>query len=185
MDMTTAVLPQATGVGELDLLVLLAQSGLHPQTGILVALAVAGYLLLVRRIDRALGPIRTAVVEIQTILSTAGMHVQFLLTEAPMSPIQPSLVGDRLLRESGFRRLIDQKKDILCERLDREIRHGPDTPYDVQEKALAVLRAQRDRRRMDPIKSYAYREGLDLDGLLRLGALVLRDLYLAADRRRR
>ncbi len=56
------------------------------------------------------------------------------------------------------------------------------TEYDVQEKARNLLIAQKDDSIMNPVKEYAYKNGLNVEIILKVGGLWLRDDFLGIPR---
>jgi hypothetical protein len=90
------------------------------------------------------------------------------------SPLSLTEFGQKLVDDSGFREIFGKVKDNLVEML--EVQH-PDTQYDVQEKARALMDGLADYQPFAPIKDYAFKHGKDLNQILRAGAILLRDYY--------
>lgn len=99
--------------------------------------------------------------------------------EAAGSPINPTELGWKYIKESGLDNIIDQeKKEYLLEQLQNSLDTENNTEYDVQEKARKLLVLMRDNQMFKPIKEYAFNNGIDVDIILRLGGLLLRDNFL-------
>lgn len=118
-----------------------------------------------------------AILEIQTIFQGAGVDVRCHLGEAPGSPLKPTELGWKWMRESGLDKIIDENYQTLADELKKVLPKEP-AEYDVQEKGFEVLMRYRDEEIMKPVKEYAYDNGLQVDSVIRLGRLLLRDKYL-------
>lgn len=120
--------------------------------------------------------------ELQNIWDTMkGREAQRSGIEASGSPIQPTEFGWKYLRESGLDKIADeQKKEFLLQTLRSLLLldHIDHTDYDVQETARRVMVSLRDDPMMVEVKQYAFNNGLDVDMILRLGGLLLRDNFL-------
>jgi len=125
--------------------------------------------------------ITNSIVEIQTVFKIAGVPLDHLLTEGPGSPLQPTGVGINYIRESGLEKILDEKKDVLLQKLKGELPKDY-TDYDVQETSRKVLLSLRDDPMMKPIKDYAFKNALEVEIILRTGALWLRDDFLGVPR---
>ncbi len=91
------------------------------------------------------------------------------------SPIALNEKGEKLLRESGGSDFLSQNFETLFEAVENK---GPQTPYDVQEMSKEVLSAMRDSERFNPLKDYAFKEGLELETLISVMGIALRDMIL-------
>jgi hypothetical protein len=91
------------------------------------------------------------------------------------SPLTLTDLGLKLVRDSGFERVFDSEKDNLASMLAER---QPDTQYDVQEKARAVMDELTEYTAFESIKTFAFKNGQDLGQILRAGAILLRDYYL-------
>lgn len=98
--------------------------------------------------------------------------------EGKGSPINPTELGWKYIKESGLERIVDEeKKEELLEKLRNFL--GKDyTEYDVQENARKILVSMKDDPTLKPIKEYAFNNGIDVDIILLLGGLLLRDNFL-------
>ena len=98
--------------------------------------------------------------------------------EATGSPINPTELGWKYIRESGLDKIVDtEKKEELLEKLKNSL--GKDyAEYDVQEKARKLVVSMKDDPMFKPVKEYAFSNGIDVDIILLLGGLLLRDNFL-------
>ncbi len=96
---------------------------------------------------------------------------------ASASPIQPTELGAKYIRDSGLEKILDEKKISFCDNLKNSLPQNY-TEYDVQETARRIMLSLRDELMMRPIKEYAFKEGLEVEVILGVGALWLRDDFL-------
>lgn len=123
-----------------------------------------------------------AITEIQTFLITKqGLKCQHSLLETGASPFQPTVEGKQLLEESGLAKVLDNHKDDLEGRL-RKMLPQDHTEYDVQEKAKELLLSLKDSSLLNPVKEYAYKNAMNIDIILHIGRLWLRDDFLGQHR---
>jgi hypothetical protein len=92
------------------------------------------------------------------------------------SPLALTELGIKLIKESGFETIFEAEKDNLCEKLSNI---HPQTRYDVQEKARALMDELTQYPPFQTIKSYAFDCGQDFAQILRAGSILLRDYYLS------
>lgn len=91
------------------------------------------------------------------------------------SPLALTEAGEALVKDSGFMKIFDVIKDELVEKLESQ---SPSSQYDVQEKARKILSwDMANDVRFEPVATWAYKNGKDLNQILRLGGLPLRDYY--------
>lgn len=136
-----------------------------------------GYLCFWRKIDKALEPIKFAIIEIQRLFKTGGVELDHKLTETRSSPLKPTNFGLKLLKESGLDKLISDKKDQYLKELKTKLGKTY-SAYDVQEEAIKLIKEKEDNKSIIPIKDYAFKNGFNVEIILRLGGLILRDEYL-------
>ena len=90
------------------------------------------------------------------------------------SPISLTERGYDLLQKSGGQAWISQYRDELIKAIQQK---NPQSAYDVQEYAKEVLKgfvALNDTR-LKPLKDFAYSEGIELDDILTVMGIHLRD----------
>jgi hypothetical protein len=92
------------------------------------------------------------------------------------SPLSLSEFGEKIVRESGFLEIFSKCKDELALKLKEK---DPKTQYDVQENSRALMNELGDYIPFQPIKTYAFKNGLDYLQILRAGSILLRDYYLS------
>lgn len=132
-------------------------------------------------IRKSLTRITNACIEMQTIAETGGAILHHHLVEAPGSPLGPTPYGVTLITESGLKDILDSRKEDLKKELQKRLPKNY-TDYDVQENARAMLIENKEEAWMNPVKEYAYKNGLNVDIILRAGGLWLRDDFLGNER---
>lgn len=154
--------------------------GLTPKSTIpLAVLALIIYALFVKKLNKLLTPIRFAIIEIQTLFQGMGKEIQYSLTETKDTPLKPTEFGWKLAKESGLEGIIESEKARFLRELDQKLQeNAPFTAYDVQEKARELLEIYKNKPIMNPVKDYAFKNGVDVEVILRTGGLLLRDKYL-------
>jgi hypothetical protein len=164
--------------GEFDIITIMTSLGLTPsQIAPLCILGVIAYLVFSRKIHKYLSPIKLAIVEIQTVCTTSGFELKHCLTETSSSPLHPTEYGFKLLKESGMEKIIHENREKLFQELKAALGKNP-TSYDVQEKSIGIMLSNKDKSLFNPIKEYVFERGINIDVILRLGGLILRDEYL-------
>ena len=108
----------------------------------------------------------------------SSMESRLAGAEGSKSPLNPTHLGWKWLNESDLTKIIDEeKKTWLLQNLRNSL--PPDyTDYDVQEVARRVMVSLKDDSLMKDVKQYAFEHGIDIEMLLRLGGLLLRDNFL-------
>ncbi|MGC9599570.1 MAG: hypothetical protein ABSE18_04260 [Minisyncoccia bacterium] len=133
-------------------------------------------------IKRSVSKISNAILEIQTIFHQDGVELKCHLAEGTGSPLQPTHYGKQLIVESGLETILNDKKDFLRTVLAKKLPENY-TEYDVQEKARELLIGLKRDQLMNPVKTYAYENGKDIDIILRVGGLWLRDDFIGQERK--
>ena len=132
-------------------------------------------------IKKSVARITHACIEIQTIFGSHGISLQHHLVEAPGSPLQPTIFGEKLIKESGLEKILNDQNSFLKTELAKRVSQKY-TEYDVQEKARSFLLDLKETDIMNQVKKYAYDNGLDIDVILKAGGLWLRDDFLGKSR---
>lgn len=110
--------------------------------------------------------------------SISSMESRLAGVEGSKSPLNPTQLGWKWLNESGLAKIIDEeKKTWLLQNLRNSLPPNY-TDYDVQEVARRVMVSLKDDSLMKEVKQYAFEHGIDIEMLLRLGGLLLRDNFL-------
>ena len=125
--------------------------------------------------------IKNAIIEMQTIAVQEGIAIRHHLVETAGSPVAPTEYGRQLIVESGLEQILNKYAVYLRERLDAKI-IATRTKYDVQEAARALLIELKRDKIMNPVKQYAFDQGIDVDVILKAGGLWLRDDFLGRQR---
>ncbi|MFY9484022.1 MAG: hypothetical protein WAP74_00150 [Patescibacteria group bacterium] len=93
------------------------------------------------------------------------------------SPLQPTELGVKYIKDSGLEKILDDKKEHLFGQLENML--PPNYPeYDVQEAARRLMLSLKDELFIRPVKDYAFKEGKEIEVILGVGALWLRDDFL-------
>lgn len=132
-------------------------------------------------IKKSIGKIKNAIIEIQTIAVQNGTIIRHHLVESSGSPLGPTEYGKKLIVDSGLGKILDNNKSFLEEKLTNKLKKNF-TEYDVQESARTLLIELKADVIMNPVKNYAFQNGIDVDIILRAGGLWLRDDYLGRER---
>lgn len=107
-----------------------------------------------------------------------GKEARRLGAEAPGSPTHPTELGWKYIRESGLDNIVDkEKREDLIEKL-KNILGKEYADYDVQEQARRLLVSMKDDPAFKAVKDYGFNNGVDVDIILLLGGLLLRDNFL-------
>lgn len=132
--------------------------------------------------DKKLKPfanIANAITEMQTILKNKfrGIDITHAMVEKGSSPLNPTPYGEELINKSGLAKILSDNKEILCTKLKASLPNGY-AEYDVQEKSRELLISLKDDPMMVPVKTWVYNNPMDINTILRVGGLWLRDDFL-------
>ena|SRR3990167_1025248 len=168
-----------------DIISLLQYFGITPDRIVPLALVV-GIILwqgfrFISPIKKSITRITNACIEIQTIIESGGVPLKHHLVESPGSPLRPTDYGKKLIVDSGLEKILDDQKVVLKEKLQTKLGANK-TEYDVQEKARGLLLELKESEMMNPVKKYAYENGINADIIFKVGGLWLRDDYLGISR---
>lgn len=89
------------------------------------------------------------------------------------SPIKLNDEGEELLAKSEADKYINDNLEELINEISDE---DPKSPYDVQELSSEVLRNKRDSDDFIKFKDYAYENGIEVDAIIYVMSIYLRDL---------
>jgi len=100
------------------------------------------------------------------------------------SPLSPTALGARYIKESGLAAILDDKgeKELLREKLKADLPKNY-SDYDVQESSRRILFSLKDDPMMRPVKEYAFQNGLEVEVILGAAALWLRDDFMGVSRK--
>ena len=92
------------------------------------------------------------------------------------SPIRLNPLGEKILKGSGIKEMVDAR---LPELLDSVREKKPQNAYQVQEFSKQVVSdIKNDLNILSKLQDGAYKTGVDVDSVLLVGSLYLRDLVL-------
>ncbi len=91
------------------------------------------------------------------------------------SPISLTDRGNKVLNESGGKKFID---DNLSEFSSKVEAKEPKTSYDVQEISKEVISGLQNDDRVNPLKDYLFKEGMEIDDIIFVLGIYLRDRIL-------
>lgn len=96
----------------------------------------------------------------------------FIKRESPLNLTEP---GKEVLNKSGGKNFIDLNQEKLIESIKNRV---PKTAYDVQEISKLVITECTNIDEFNVIKNYLYASGLDIELMIEMLSLYLRDLAL-------
>ena len=91
------------------------------------------------------------------------------------SPVGLTDRGKEFLNNSGGKDFIDNNFAVLKLEIEKS---DPKTAYDVQEKSKVVLKNMANTDIFNPLKEFLFKEGLELDDLITVMGIYLRDKFL-------
>lgn len=147
----------------------------------IITLLLAGITYFIRKIfdkteslESSFKPITPAIVEIQGKFKEAGHNLLFPLTVTPGSPLKLTEYGQKLIDESGFETLLQANRDQLVQKVKAK---QPKTNYDIQQQSIDVIKEllHGDDEMLNPLKDYAFNNGLKLDIIIPPAGIILRD----------
>lgn len=116
----------------------------------------------------------TKITKCETIIDERTQNLAQTLTKRK-SPLSLSPKGEQLLKESASDKFILENQAELVEKI--RIR-SPKTAYDVQEYTKEAIVSMKDDDRFNKLKEYAFKEGIDIDGIFIVMGIYLRDIAL-------
>ena len=130
-------------------------------------------------LEKSLSPIKFAVIEIQTLFREMGKTIQYSLTETHGSPLKPTEFGWKLIKDSGMDKIIGDNKKLFLDKLNEKLAGVKIiTGYDVQEKSREIMIGFKNDPLMKSVKDYVFNNAIEIEVILRLGGILLRDEYL-------
>lgn len=95
------------------------------------------------------------------------------------SPIALLPKGATILEDSGLKKFIDEKREVFlpdCKKLG-----SMTNPYDIQQAAFKFFDEFKfDKEMEDSLKSSAYKHGVNMDTVRRIGGIYFRDICLTS-----
>lgn len=123
------------------------------------------------------GRLESSVVEIQSVLKEKGFPIHQPPLLNPGSPLKLTGAGESLAKRFNGYNFIETNKEFFLALLEK---NNPITGYDVQEMAKKVLAESVSHPIFNPIKKIVYEEGSNIEPVLSVLAIILRDTYLKA-----
>lgn len=94
------------------------------------------------------------------------------------SPISLTDKGEQYLNESGLKKFVDNNKDVLTGACAEN--GSMDTPYDVQQSVFDFFDGYVfPEETENAVKTYAYKQGINVESMRRVAAIYFRDICLA------
>lgn len=119
--------------------------------------------------------LESATVELQTVLTGRGRKFSQKLEVAPGSPLKITPYGEELAKQIDAYNFVEEHKDFFFSSIENKT---PLTAYDVQTVARSILDEALSNPIMNKPKSFAYENGMNIDVLLNILGVILRDKYL-------
>jgi hypothetical protein len=91
------------------------------------------------------------------------------------SPVSLTERGNNVLNDSGGKKFIDDNYAELKGNVETK---KPATSYDIQEMSRQVVEELKEDTRINPIKEYLFKEGMEISEILDVLGIYLRDLIL-------
>ena len=129
----------------------------------------------IKELKKEVGDLKVKHTEVATKLEerTGSAEAKVLKRK---SPVSLNDYGEKILKESTGDSFVINNLDNLVEKIKRK---NPGSAYDVQVYAKDVISEVSSEDRFVPIKDYAFKEGLDLEVLVVVMGVYLRDLALS------
>jgi hypothetical protein len=145
----------------------------------LIIISLVAFFIFSKKLDKALTPIKNAILEIQGIFTSYKFPLKYCLTETAGSPLNPTEYGMQLIKESGMERILKLRMNTFLRELNEKLKEIKDiSDYDVQEQARNLMVSYENKPFIKPIKDYAFKSGISVEIILRTAGLILRDEYL-------
>lgn len=92
------------------------------------------------------------------------------------SPVDLTERGTKVLNESGGKTFIDNNYEELKRKVEDKT---PKTSYDYQEASKEIVQTLKEDERINGIKEYLFKEGMEIQDIMDVLGLYLRNLILA------
>lgn len=102
----------------------------------------------------------------------ANISSQYFQANSPLSLTDK---GKAVLLDSSGKDYIEKNKDVLLKQIKER---SPKNAYDVQEYSIDIIKSKTQLDDFNPIKNYAFKEGLDFDLVIKILGIYLRDFAL-------
>jgi hypothetical protein len=119
--------------------------------------------------------LESATVEIQGMIKRAGGLICQPLEVGPGSPLKLTKYGEELSKKVNAVKFIEDNEAILFSWIDAK---NTKTSYDVQVASKKILEENLSNPIMNNFKSFSYNNPLDINIILNVASIILRDKYL-------
>lgn len=121
------------------------------------------------------GRLESVTQEIQSVLKSAGASLHQPLLIGPGSPLKLTDAGEELAKRIGGHGFIEEHTDFFFALIEKL---NPISEYDIQEASNRVLLESVSHPVLNPIKKFAYENGMSIETLLGVLGIILRDKFL-------
>ena len=131
------------------------------------------------KVDTAVSDITDLKKELKEVRDKAVACETSLKEREPLtrkrSPIALTDRGSKVLNESGGKKFIEDNYEELKNNVDEK---KPETSYDIQEISRNVIEEMKNDQRLNSLKEYLFKEGMELDDIVEVLGIYLRDKIL-------
>jgi hypothetical protein len=129
----------------------------------------------VKRIDRDFEEVKRDVKSIDRRVGRIEGHLG-LAPIVSRSPLHLTEIGEKILKESGIKQFVEERKEELLKQLKEE---NYTSAYDVQEWCFKIFdQFSNQPEFQEPFKDYAFQTGYSFDEIFEVGAIYFRDIAL-------
>lgn len=121
--------------------------------------------------------LETATVEMQSVFSRANVPISQRLEISPGSPLKLTEYGEELVKKIDGYNFVSNNKEFLFSLVAAK---NPATSYDVQISSRKILDEIVTNSIMNNIKKIVYENGMNIEPILNVVGIILRDMYLEA-----
>lgn len=129
----------------------------------------------VKGLEKRIGRLEPATQEIQSVLKDLGAPLHQPLLIGPGSPLKLMEAGEELAKKIDGYRFIETNKDFFFALIKKQ---DPSSEYDVQEASRKALLDSVALPLLNPIKKFAYENGMSIEAPLSILGIILRDAFL-------
>ena len=147
--------------------------------GVSVIAAIGTFLVYKSKVDRVEKDLKEVEIEIKGIRDKVVACETSLKEREPLtrkkSPVTLTDRGNKILAESGGKKFVDDNYAELKKNVE-DI--NPQTSYDIQEISHTIIERLKDDARINGIKDYLFKEGMQLSEIVDVLGIYLRDKIL-------
>ncbi len=119
--------------------------------------------------------LESATIEVREVVKRAGGRLYQPLEIGPGSPLKLTEYGEELSKKISAEKFIEDNEIILFSWMDAK---NTKTSYDVQVASKKIIEENLSNPIMNNFKQFAYNEPIDMDIILNVVSIILRDRYL-------